>query len=106
MVGKKNKVRFLRHVAYFLRKYQGYTMDSVLNEYAIRFFALLNQSLMLDADEHRMQAYIVGLPNSQGGEYNRYMKQLERSSKDLFTEKVLGGENVVDYEKINKITKL
>jgi hypothetical protein len=81
-------------------------MDSVLNEYAIRFFALLNQSVMLDADDQKMLAFVVGLPHTEKGGYNRGMKQLEQSSRDLVTDKLLGAEKIIDYEKINKITKL
>jgi len=53
-----------------------------MDEYAIRFYSLVSQSVKLDAAERREQALIAVLPNAKKGEYERIMKQFENFSED------------------------
>jgi hypothetical protein len=49
--------------AYFLRKFPGYTAEDVLNEYASRFYILIQQSFRLDGQDRLEEIQIIGLPN-------------------------------------------
>jgi len=61
--GKKKIVKVSRAFAYFLRKFPGYTVETLLEEYASRFYILLEQSFRIDAQERLEDIQILGIPN-------------------------------------------
>lgn len=60
---KKKTVKLSRAVAYFLRKFPSYTLDDLMEEYASRFYVMLEQSLRLDAQERLEEIQVLSLPN-------------------------------------------
>ncbi len=50
-------------IAYFLRNFPGYTVDTLLNEYACRFYVLMKQSYKIDAGNALEQIHIMSIPN-------------------------------------------
>jgi hypothetical protein len=62
--------------------YPGYKVDDVLNEYAIRFFALLEHGYRLRAEQQRIDAVTALLPRGDKTAVERYMRQLELAAQD------------------------
>src|SRR5690606_10042555 len=52
----------IRAITYFLRKFPAYTMTDLMEEYAIVFFTLIENSLKLDGEEYQIQGIISVLP--------------------------------------------
>lgn len=67
----------------FLRFYPGYTAASVLNEYAVRFFALTNSMYRIQAIEtiNHVQAIVIG--NAEPKDRSNAIDKLEKSSKGI-----------------------
>ena len=87
-VAKKKAVRTLRLVSYFLRKYPGYTFKSMMNEYAIRIYALINQSLILDARSRQEDILIASAPFAKKSDQRTIKNMYQRMGED-FVEKFL-----------------
>lgn len=66
----------------FMRFYS-YKTDEVLNEYAVTFFALLNDMFRIKADELLDLATIGALPHLEPNESKKILEHLERTSKGL-----------------------
>lgn len=56
-------MRVVREVANFMRMYPSYKRRDVLDEYAISFFALLNEGYRLMFEHYKMLAHISDLPH-------------------------------------------
>ena len=65
-----------------MRMYPAYTVEMVLKEYAIRFFALLNQGYRLRYSEYRVQAQLQLLPHLDKEVRRKWMKELEWAATD------------------------
>ena len=70
----------MREVASFMHMYPAYTVEGVLNEYAIRFFAMLNEGYRLKYDNARLLAQIADLPHMEQEDRNKFYKNLEWAS--------------------------
>ena len=71
----------MREVASFMRMYPAYKLRDVLNEYAITFFALLNEGYRLKHADYLMLAQISDLPNMEQKGRSKFYKNLEWASK-------------------------
>ena len=73
-------------VPQFLRFYQGYTAESVLSEYAIRFFALLNSMFRLEAEEKISTAVLVSAGVNGNDEVIENLKKQSRGLHGILNE--------------------
>jgi len=83
----------MQMVAYFLRKFPGYTLADLMNEYAISVYALVRSSIQLDASATLEQATVTLLPNSDEEHIDKFFDNYK---------KVLGLEESTgnDYDKL------
>lgn len=70
-------------VPQFLRFYQGYTAQSVLEESAKTFFALVNAMFRLKALEQIDGITVVAIGNAEPVNRNEAMTELEKASKGI-----------------------
>lgn len=70
----------MREVANFMRMYPAYKLRDVLDEYAITFFALLNEGYRLMHGEYLMLAQIGDLPQMTAEDRRNFYKNLEWAS--------------------------
>lgn len=63
-----------------MRLYPAYTLRMVLAEYAITFFALLNEGYRLQYNNFQMLAQISDLPNMEASDRRQFYKNLEWAS--------------------------
>lgn len=63
-----------------MRFYPSYKRADVLNEYAITFFALLNEAYRLKYDDYLMLAQLSDLPHMDKDQRTRFYKNLEWAS--------------------------
>lgn len=64
----------------FLRFYSGYTLTSVLDEYAVRFFSLLNSMFRIQADEQLASIESIAVANNGNTEM---IQSLQKKSQGL-----------------------
>lgn len=70
----------MREVANFMRMYPSYKLRDVLNEYAITFFALLNEGYRLKYADYIMLAQIAELSEHDNNYREQFYKNLEYAS--------------------------
>lgn len=70
----------MREVANFMRMYPAYTLRQVLNEYAISFFALLNEGYRLEHQNYMMLAQIADLPYTDKTTREKFYQNLKWAS--------------------------
>lgn len=68
-------------MAYFLRKYQGYTMETLFDEYISRFYLLLEQSFRIDAMDRLEDIQVVGLPHLKEGDMKKIIRHYEKQAE-------------------------
>ena len=80
-------------VAYFLRKFPGYKLVDLMNEYAISVYAMVSASVKLDASDTLEKASISLLPNTDDDHREKFFDSYQ---------KVLGLEEKTgnDYDKL------
>lgn len=62
--------------------YPGYTVQSALDEYAIRFFSLLNEGYRNKHRHYRILAQIAILPHLKKEDMSRFLSGLDWAGKD------------------------
>lgn len=67
----------VREVANFMRIYPSYKLRDVLDEYAVSFFALLNEGYRLKHGDFLMLAQIADLPHMKKSERQDFYRSLE-----------------------------
>lgn len=67
----------MREVANFMHMYPAYKLRDVIEEYAISFFALLNEGYRIKFRHYRMLGTLNELPNAERRDKDRFYKQLE-----------------------------
>lgn len=72
----------MREVASFMQMYPAYKLRDVLDEYAVTFFALLNQGYRLRYSHYQMLAQISDLPHMEQDKRSSLYRNLEWASKD------------------------
>lgn len=66
-----------------MRMYPSYRLQDVLNEYAITFFALLNQGYRLRHEHYLMMCNIISFPHIEDDKARRqFIAQLEWAIKE------------------------
>jgi hypothetical protein len=60
-----------------LQMYPAYTVPTVLNEYAITFFALLNEGYRLRSENAMLLTQISAFPNMEKKDQDQFYKNLE-----------------------------
>lgn len=70
----------MREVANFMRMFPAYKLRDVLDEYAITFFALLNEGYRLRYGDYLMLAQIGDLPQMEANDRKNFYKNLEWAS--------------------------
>jgi hypothetical protein len=65
-----------------MQMYPAYKLQDVLNEYAITFFALLNQGYRLRYKNYLMLASIGDLPAAEKAHRDQFYQQLEWAATD------------------------
>lgn len=84
--------------------YPAYTVRSVMDEYAITFFTLLNEGYRLKHQHYLMMARIVLLPNVKKEARSKFLKSLEYASKSPADILRLGSNNQdTDMSKVKKL---
>lgn len=71
----------MHEVAVFMRFYPGYKVSDVLTEYAITFFALLNEGYRLHYAEAMLAGHIADLPYLKAEDRKKFYRQLEWASQ-------------------------
>ena len=66
--------------AFFLQNFPGYTAEDVMNEYAIRFFALCKQAARLRAVELLELAEITVLPHLKKHAQQKLLQDLQKKA--------------------------
>ena len=77
-----------------------------MNEYAIRVYSLINQSLRLDALEKGELARIALLPHTKKEDVEKVLKGYNRSSEDPIEKFLLRDKNAEATEGLNKLAKV
>lgn len=72
----------MREVANFMRMYPAYKLRDVLDEYALTFFALLNEGYRLQYKHYEMLAQLSDLPYMDKDARSRFYRILEWVSSD------------------------
>jgi hypothetical protein len=85
-----------------LRKFPGYTTESLLDEYASRFYVLLEQSYKLDAEERLEDIQVTMTP--QDHQYYRsvvksYEDRLDKEDEPVRTTSQLKGSTFILNDK-------
>lgn len=93
-------------MTYFLRKFPGYTFDSLMNEYAVRVYSLINQSLRLDAMEKLELARIALLSNMKKDDVEKTLKMYNRNSEDPIEKFLLRDKKAEAMEGLNRLEKV
>lgn len=62
--------------------YPAYTAEAVLQEFAVRFFALLNEGYRERYRDYRMQSQIAMLPHIRQDNRGKILTQLDWAAKD------------------------
>lgn len=70
----------MREVASFMRMYPAYKLRDVLEEYAVTFFALLNEGYRLKNAEYTMLSQISDLPHMEKDSRLQFYRSLEWAS--------------------------
>jgi len=83
--------------AYFLRKFPGYTLADLMNEYAVSVYALIKASVQLDAGETMEKATVALLPNTNEDHIDKFYDNYK---------KVLGLEEPEDNDYDRLITMI
>lgn len=65
-----------------MEMYPAYTVDMVLNEYAVRFFALLNDGYRRRYAHYGMLAKLALLPHMEQDARGKVLQQLDWAAKD------------------------
>lgn len=65
----------------FLRFYQGYTVSSVLDEFAITFFSLVNSMGQLVASENLNNSIVASIPHMEKTNVDRITHEWTRQSE-------------------------
>jgi hypothetical protein len=68
-------------VAAFMQMYPAYTLRTVLDEYAVSFFSLLNEGYRLQNHNYLMLAYIARAAGTKDEDFQKFQQQLEWASK-------------------------
>lgn len=63
-----------------MHMYPAYTLRAVLDEYAITFFALLNEGYRLQSGNYKMLANIARSALTDDADFQKFMKQLQWAS--------------------------
>ncbi|PIW95319.1 MAG: hypothetical protein COZ85_00600 [Candidatus Moranbacteria bacterium CG_4_8_14_3_um_filter_34_16] len=91
----------MRQIALFLRFYQGYTMTDVLDEYAIRFFYLLDDMYKIKAEEQEAISMASAYPYMKKEDARTYMSNLSRAKRDIIDI----GRNNDNYDGLTALKK-
>ena len=67
-------------VPQFLRFYQGYTATTLLDEYAITFFSLVNAMYRVQAMEALDQVHIISIPNMEKSDSQKSIELLRKNA--------------------------
>lgn len=70
----------MREVATFMRMYPAYQLRDVLNEFAVTFFALLNEGYRIRYSDAIMSAQLADLPHMKAEERKEFYQQMEWAS--------------------------
>ena len=70
----------MREVASFMQMYPAYKLRDVLNEYAITFFALLNEGYRLQYQHYLVLAQLADLPHADRSARIEFYRNLEWAS--------------------------
>ncbi len=70
-------------VPQFIRFYQGYTVDAVMNEYAVTFFSLVNSMYRLKADESLDRIMEASVPHMSESDSRDILARLKEGSKGI-----------------------
>lgn len=70
----------MREVANFMRFYPAYKLRDVLNEYAVTFFALLNEGYRLQYGDYQILSQISDLPNMKNEDRKQFYQNLKWAS--------------------------
>jgi hypothetical protein len=62
--------------------YPGYTFQTALDEYAIRFFSMLNEGYRIQTRKYQMLAQISILPHIKKEEASKFLHTLDWAAKD------------------------
>lgn len=85
-----------------MRMYPGYKRQDVLDEYAISFFALLNEGYRLRHGDALLAAQISDLPGMEQADRKKFYQQLEWASQhpgDILRPEG-GGSSPADIKKL------
>ena len=91
-------MKLVREVASFLQMYQGYTLHTALEMYAVSFFRLLDEGYRLKYQEYRMMANIVSVPDMKEMDRKAFLRQLDYASKSP-DEVFNSGDNTIEDAK-------
>lgn len=70
-------------VPQFLRFYSGYTAQTVLDEYAITFFSLVNAMFRLQATEYLNLVQVNAIPHMKESDARPAIEELKKNAKGL-----------------------
>lgn len=82
--------------------YPGYTLRSALDEYAITFFALLDEGYRQKAKDYRMLAQLLMAPEMEPKAWKQLLKSLDAAGHDVGDILKPSG----DYSGIEKLRKV
>jgi hypothetical protein len=71
----------VHEVAIFMQMYPAYKLRDVLNEYAVSFFALLNEGYRLKYADAELQGHLNDLPHMDKTDREKLYRQLEWASQ-------------------------
>lgn len=84
--------------------YKGYTVRTVMDEYAITFFTMLNNGYRLEMQRYKMLANIASVPHMKDEDRKDFMRQLEYAGQD--PSDILNTEGLDDYSGLDKLKEM
>lgn len=87
-----------------MRKFPGYTFNLFMDEYAVRVYSLVADSMRMDAQEVLQDVMVVGVPHMKQDQSNSFIETIKRQAEDP-TETLLSTttESVTNKEKAKRI---
>jgi len=70
-------------VPHFIRFYQGYTIESVMDEFAVTFFSLINAMMRIKAEESLVNIQNISVPHMEQSEVHNTIQRLKQDSNGL-----------------------
>lgn len=84
--------------------YKGYTVRTVMDEYAITFFTMLNNGYRQQMERYKMLASIASVPHMKDEDRKDFMRQLEYAATD--PSDILDTEGLDDYSGLDKLKEM